>query len=107
MALKIAGHLFTGPSALATTVVRRNQKLTAYAIVAKVGEAWDPGFQLIAVGKTDETGMIFAEHPQRAAWERVNPGASVYLLSADDDTAPGEVAERIRARYDLSKAPLL
>src|SRR2546423_236425 len=83
MALKLAGHLFTGPFPLETTEVRSNQAPVVYAIIAKGGEPWAPTFRVIEVGLSGDAGMRFASLPQFASW-KAEWGAQigVYLFYA-------------------------
>jgi hypothetical protein len=104
MSLTIAGRLFTGPFDLDSTVVRANHPPAVFAIVAKLGEPWNPQFVLIDIGETGETGLTFSDHPLRAVWEQAagaNPPA-IYLHSLP--RTGGGAAEREALIAQLRKA---
>jgi|SRR5690349_6187022 hypothetical protein len=90
MSIKISGYLFTGPFPVVKTSRRANQAETVFAVVRKAGSAWDPVFELLDLGRTGSSGIVFAEHPRAGDW----PGAdgtppSIYLL---DTTTQSEAA---------------
>lgn len=105
MALKLAGHLFTGPFPIDTTEVRSNQSPVVYAIIAKAGDPWSPTFRVVDVGFSDASGVRFADLPNRASWSAQN-GAQlgVYLYYAPrseySDEQRRALAENLRQRYD-------
>jgi hypothetical protein len=81
MALKLAGHLFTGPFPVDTTEVRSNQAPVVYAIIAKGGEPWAPTFRVLDIGYSEDKGLRFANLPKHAQWsEQYGDRAAVYLL---------------------------
>lgn len=85
MALKLAGHLFTGPFPVETTQVRSNQAPVVFAIIAKEGEPWAPSFRVIDIGFSEDQGLRFSEHSRRAAWGAEAGGEAklgVYLFYA-------------------------
>lgn len=105
MALKIEGHLFTGPRDFETTVVRRNHRPVVYVILSKEGPPWDPVFRVIDAGYSGDEPLVFAEHEKRAEWQRQCPGKPcLYLLEMDaaygykDGDRIG-IAEAIRTRF--------
>jgi hypothetical protein len=92
MSLKIQGYLFTGPFPIEKTNRRANQAETVFAVVQKGGSSWDPVFQLLDLGRTGRTGVVFAEHPRVGAWRAVEgTPASIYLL--DTTTQPEAAAD--------------
>jgi hypothetical protein len=105
MALKIAGHLFTGPMNLDTTVVRANHVPVVYSVLSKEGPAWDPIFRVIEVGASGAQGTDFTRHASRAAWQSKAKGQlCLYTLPLEDarwrDVAAREaLAAEIAARY--------
>jgi hypothetical protein len=105
MALKLAGHLFTGPFPIDTTEVRSNQAPVVYAIIAKGGEPWAPTFRVVDIGFSDDSGVRFAEMPNRTSWsaqDGAQPG--VYLFYAPRSEYSLEqrraMAESLRQKYD-------
>jgi hypothetical protein len=105
MALKLAGHLFTGPFPVASTEVRSNQAPVVYAIIAKGGEPWAPTFRVIDVGCSEDSGLRFADLPGRASWV-LEPGAqpAVYLFYASKSEYSLDrrraMADLLRLKYD-------
>jgi hypothetical protein len=101
MALKLAGHLFTGPFPIDSTEVRSNQSPVVYAIIAKNGEPWAPNFRIVEIGYSEESGVRFAELPNRASW---SAQVGVYLFYAPRSEYSLEqrraMAEGLRQRYD-------
>ena len=85
MALKLGGHLFTGPFPIETTQVRANQSPVVFAVIAREGEAFAPSFRVIDIGFSEDQGLRFADHPRRAAWGAEAGGEAklgVYLFYA-------------------------
>lgn len=111
MALKIAGHLFTGPFPVAETVVRPNHDPAVWAVVAKEGQPWDPAFRLLALGSTGEGGLVFRDHPDAANWESAGTTVGVYLLSMPrkEHSAIDQegVRRAIEARYPPPNAMII
>jgi hypothetical protein len=105
MALKIDGHLFTGPRDLEGTVVRLNHRPVVFLILSKEGPPWDPVFRLIDVGCSGDEPLVFAKHEKRAEWLRRCAGKPcLYLLEMDDgagykDGDRAGIAETIRKRH--------
>ena len=105
MALKLAGHLFTGPFPIDTTEVRSNQAPVVYAIIAKGGEPWAPTFRVFDIGFSEDSGVRFADLPNRASWS-AQGGAQlgVYLFYAPRSEYSLEqrraMAEKLRQKYD-------
>jgi hypothetical protein len=105
MALKLAGRLFTGPFPIATTEVRSNQTPVVYAIIAKGGDPWAPTFRVVDIGYSHESGVRFAELPNRTSWSvQSATQLGVYLFyaprseySLDQRRA---LAEELRQKYD-------
>jgi hypothetical protein len=109
MALKIAGHLFTGPLKLTETRIRANQIPVVYAIICKFGQPWDPRFRLIDVGESGGQNLDFSTHARLSEWETASDGElSVYFLymstkdgySAEDRQ---RIADQLRQQYDPPK----
>lgn len=105
MALKLAGHLFTGPFPIDTTEVRSNQAPVVYAIIAKGGEPWAPTFRVVDIGCSAESGVRFAELPNRASWsvqDATQP--CVYLFYAPRSEYSLErrraLADELRQKYN-------
>jgi hypothetical protein len=85
MALKLDGHLFTGPFPIETTQVRANQAPVVFAVIAKEGEAFAPSFRVIDIGFSEDQGLRFADHPRRGAWAEAAGGEAklgIYLFYA-------------------------
>lgn len=105
MALKLSGHLFTGPFPVDTTEIRGNHIPVVFAIIAKGGEPWAPKFRVIDVGFSADAGVRFADLPNRAAWT-AQGGAqiSVYLFYAPRSEYSLEqrrdMAKRLHQAYD-------
>lgn len=107
MALKLAGHLFTGPFPIETTQVRSNQPPVVFAIIAKEGEAWAPSFRVIDIGFSEDVGLRFADHPNHAQWTEA-AGATgqigVYLFYAPKSEYAladrQRLASELALRYD-------
>jgi len=105
MALKLAGHLFTGPFPVETTEIRSNQAPVVYAIIAKEGEPWAPAFRVIDIGYSEDAGIRFLHLPNCALWTEQYAGrVGVYLFytprseySLDDRR---RLADEIRQKYD-------
>jgi hypothetical protein len=105
MALKLAGHLFTGPFPIDSTEVRSNQTPVVYAIMAKGGEPWAPTFRVLDIGFSEDSGLRFADLPNRAAWAAEGCAqTSVYLFYAPRSEYSYEqrraMAESLRRTYD-------
>ncbi len=107
MALKLGGHLFTGPFPIETTHVRGNQPPVVFAIIAKEGEAWSPSFRVVDIGYSDDAGLRFADHPRRAEWAAaggVEAKISVFLFYAPKSAYSSADRERLAAelteKYD-------
>lgn len=105
MALKLAGHLFTGPFPVETTEIRSNQAPVVYAIIAKGGEPWAPTFRVVDIGYSADAGVRFADLPDREVWT-AQGGAQigVYLFYAPRSEYSVEqrraMAESLRRAYD-------
>jgi hypothetical protein len=108
MALKLAGHLFTGPFPIDTTIVRANQQPVVFAVIAKGGPGWAPTFRVIDVGSSEDAGIDFPNHPARSQWN-ISSGdvPSVYLLylprSQYSNADRCQIADEIRRKYDPPK----
>jgi hypothetical protein len=104
MSLKIGQTLFTGPFALADTVLRANHPRAVYAVLVKEGPGWDPCFRLIEIGVSPPEGVDFPNHPHRPAWDKASDGkAVVYLHSLEDASQDLErIAEDIQRQYGSS-----
>jgi hypothetical protein len=105
MALKLAGHLFTGPFAIDTTEVRANQVPVVYAIIAKGGQSWAPVFRVVDVGAGADDGIRFTDHPRRREWAgEAAESVGVYLFYAPRSEYSQEdrmrIAEELRQKYD-------
>jgi hypothetical protein len=105
MALKLRGHLFTGPFPIDTTEVRSNQAPVVYAIIAKGGDPWAPTFRIIDIGFSEDDGLRFADLPSRESWSAAGDGQlSVYLFYAPRSEYSLEqrrtMAEELRAKYE-------
>jgi hypothetical protein len=105
MALKLAGHLFTGPFPIDTTEIRSNQAPVVYAVLAKGGEPWAPKFRVLDVGFSGDAGVRFAALPDRARWTAGDgEQVGVYLFYAPKSEYSLEqrraMAESLRQRYD-------
>jgi hypothetical protein len=105
MALKLSGHLFTGPFPIDTTEVRSNQAPVVYAIIAKGGELWAPTFRVIEIGFSEDKGLRFSDLPSRALWaQEYGANASVYLFYAPKSEYSFEqrraMADRLRQACD-------
>jgi hypothetical protein len=105
MALKLAGHLFTGPFPIDTTEVRSNQTPVVYAIIAKGGDPWAPSFRVVDIGFSEDAGLRFAELLGRASWSTHYGGQlGVYLFYAPRSEYSFEhrrdMTESLRKRYD-------
>ena len=104
MALKLGGHLFTGPFSIETTQVRANQPPVVFAIIAKEGEAWSPAFRVIDIGFSEDQGLHFAEHPRRAKWGEAaggETGLGIYLFYAPKSDY--SLADRQRLAAELTQ----
>jgi hypothetical protein len=105
MALKLAGHLFTGPFPVETTEIRSNQAPVVYAVIAKEGEPWAPTFRVIDIGYSADDGVRFGELPDHARW-MAQGGAQVgvYLFYVPRSEYSVEqrraMAESLRQAYD-------
>jgi hypothetical protein len=105
MSLKIYGRLFTGPNDPTTALVRANHAPAVFAVVDKVGQAWDPQFRLIDLGDTAGAPVIFAQHPDLARWSAAAEGKlSIYFHVPDPDDGDPAVqrktlVEAIRANW--------
>jgi hypothetical protein len=105
MSLKLAGHLFTGPSPIDSTELRANQTPVVFAIIAKGGSAWAPVFRVVDIGASPDEGIRFAAHAQGAKWI-AQPGESLglYLLSlprSEYSLADRErLTAELRQKYD-------
>lgn len=103
MALKLAGHLFTGPFPIDSTEVRSNQVPVVYAIIAKDGEPWAPTFRVLEVGFSENTGLRFADLPTRASW-LAGTQVGVYLFYAPRSEYSldqrREMAASLRQKFD-------
>jgi hypothetical protein len=105
VALKIAGHLFTGPHNIDKTVVRANHLPVVFAIISKEGAPWDPQFRLIDVGYSEAGGLVFAEAAKSAQWRRDCKGTlCLFLLPMDESNGYKEsdrsvISEHIRALH--------
>jgi hypothetical protein len=105
MALKLAGRLFTGPFPIDTTEVRSNQAPVVYGIIAKGGEPWAPTFRVVDIGYSEESGVRFAELPNRTSWSTPGGGQlGVYLFYAPRSEYSLEqrraLADELRQKYD-------
>lgn len=105
MALKLAGHLFTGPFALDTTEVRANQVPVVYAVIAKGGQSFAPVFRVVDLGASSNDGVRFSDHPRRGDWmAKVGESLGVYLFYAPRSEFKAEdrmrMAEELRQKYD-------
>jgi hypothetical protein len=105
MALKLAGHLFTGPFPIDSTEVRGNQPPVVYAIIAKGGEPWAPTFRVLDIGFSGDTGVRFGELPNCAAWVADGgPQVGVYLFYAPRSEYSLDqrrsMADALRQTYD-------
>jgi len=105
MALKLSGHLFTGPFPIDTTEVRSNQAPVVYAIIAKGGEPWAPSFRVIDIGFSEDRGVRFADLPNRAAWiAEGGAQVAVYLFYAPKSEYSLEerraMAEQLQRTHD-------
>ena len=105
MALKLAGHLFTGPFPIDTTEVRSNQTPVVYAIIAKGGEPWTPTFRVLNIGFSEDAGVRFSDLPNRGVWaEQGRAQVGIYLFYAPRSEYSLEqrraMAERLRQKYD-------
>ncbi|HTV27535.1 MAG TPA: hypothetical protein VMF32_07110 [Xanthobacteraceae bacterium] len=94
MSLTISGVLFTGPFAIAKTVIRRNQDPCVYAVVSKSGQPWDPEYRLIACGDSGDEGHDFSADPRTAGWEQTGSDVSLYLCRVPRDDDPGGARRR-------------
>jgi hypothetical protein len=105
MALKLAGHLFTGPFPVETTEIRSNQAPVVYAIIAKGGEPWAPTFRVVDIGYSADAGVRFADLPNRGNWtSQGGAQLGVYLFYAPRSEYSVEqrraMAESLRRAYD-------
>jgi hypothetical protein len=105
MALKLSGHLFTGPFPIETTEIRSNQAPVVYAIIAKGGEPWAPTFRVIDIGFSEDAGVRFSDLPERARWREQGGGQlGVYLFYAPRSEYSLEqrrsMAQRLRQAHD-------
>src|SRR5882757_4592053 len=81
MALKLAGHLFTGPFPIEATEIKSNQTPVVFAVIAKEGRPWAPVFKVIEIGFTPDEGTEFSQHPRAAEWmNRSSDAAALYFL---------------------------
>jgi hypothetical protein len=104
MALKLGGHLFTGPFPIETTQVRANQPPVVFAVIAKEGESWAPSFRVIDIGFSEDQGLRFADHRRRAAWGEAAGGESslgIYLFYAPKSEY--QLADRQRLAEELTQ----
>ncbi len=105
MALKLAGHLFTGPFPIDTTEVRSNHAPVVYAIIARGGEPWAPTFRVVDIGFSEDAGLRFIELRNRASWSVPDSARlGVYLFYAPRSgyslQQRREMAESLRQKYD-------
>ena len=104
MSLKLCGYLFTGPFPLDTTI-RANQQPAVFAVIDKGGPAWAPIFRVIDVGFSEESGIVFADHPSRAQWTAASGRVlGIYLFYAARSQYSMEdrkrIASEVRQKYD-------
>ena len=105
MALKIAGHLFTGPYEVEKAVVRKNHQPVVFAVLSKEGPPWDPAFRVIEVGATGEGGAVFADDPRCPEWRTKAEGQlCIYMLPLEGAEfrsvdAREKLADEIRTRH--------
>jgi hypothetical protein len=103
MALKISGHLFTGPYDLDKTVVRRNHLPVIYAVLSKEGPPWDPMFRVIDVGASGEEGIAFGLDARRDGWKAGAKG-QVCLYMMPLETSEYRTLEEREALADALRA---
>ena len=96
MSIKVQGLLFSGPYDLDKTTVRQNHVAVVYLVVDKVGEAWDPKYEILDVSETGGQTVEFKSHPKLADWRAASKGqVSLYFYSPE--AGSGDAAA-IRAR---------
>jgi hypothetical protein len=84
VSIKVQGLLFSGPYDLQKTTVRQNHVAVVYLVVDKVGEAWDPKYDILDVGETGGRTVEFGSHPKLAAWRAASRGqVSLYFYSPE------------------------
>lgn len=96
MSIKVQGLLFSGPYDLDKTTVRHNHSPVVFVVVDKVGEAWDPKYDILDVGETGGQTVEFKNHPEITRWRAAGKGqVSLYFYTPEPGTADAAV---VRAR---------
>jgi len=103
MALKICGHLFTGPITFAKAAIRANHGPMLWSVIAREGESFDPHFRLLAIDSAIRAAIDFEGHPDRSQWEAGGSNLAVYKYE-NSDASPErlqDILAEIRTRHPI------